>query len=216
MSDAGEFVDAALQREGDWYRADDARERLASSLSFYGASTGAVRGAIRDMERRYPALGHDEITALSSELWSLPVFERRQAAVVLLQSGLGMLRVSDLTRMEGFVRGAGLRDLVDPLATDVIGPLIDGLDRAAQTKARVVLDRWVHDPDVWLSRAALLSPLRALKAGRGDWDWFARHAKALRDGPMGGADDRVIVGEAIDAVEAEVARSRPDLTVAGG
>lgn len=156
MSDAGSFVDVTLQAEGDPYRAAAEKERLGSDLRFYGASVGAVRGTIRDAGRRYPGQTHDEITMLSSELWAVPVFERRLAAVVLLQSNVRMLDNSDLTRIEGFVRTACLRELVDPLAVDVVLPLIQRLDAPGRARAEAVLDRWAGDGDRWLRRAALL------------------------------------------------------------
>lgn len=154
MSDVGDFMDAALQREGSRSRANDDRERLRSNLEFYGASVGAIRGTIRDAARRYPGLSHDEVTALSSELWAVPVFERRLAAVVLLQSNVGMLGASDLTRLEGFVRSGRVAALVDPLAADVIRPLVESLDRVERARADVVLMRWSHEPDDWLRHAA--------------------------------------------------------------
>lgn len=157
MSDAGDFVDYTLQREGSWSRAEEFRARLGNSLGFYGATVGAVRGTIRDVLRRHPELSHDDITALSSELWEAPVFERRLAAVVLLQSRVRLLRNSDLTRIEGFVRQAGMRALVDPLAVDVLCPLVAGLDGQDRVRAERVLDRWEQDPDAWLRRAALIS-----------------------------------------------------------
>ncbi|GLB67948.1 DNA alkylation repair protein [Arthrobacter mangrovi] len=157
MSDAGDFVDAALQREASWERAADWEARLGSGLRYYGSSVGAVRGTIRDAGRRYPGLAHDEVTALASELWSVPVFERRLAAVVLLQSNLRLLDNSDLTRIEGFVRSARLRELVDPLAGDVVGPMMEGLAGRAREKADAVLDRWAHEADPLLRGAALLA-----------------------------------------------------------
>lgn len=154
MSAAGEFIDATLQRESTWERAEADRARLGGGLTFYGASVGAIRGTVRDAGRRYPGLDHDDITALSSELWSEPVFERRLAAVVLLQSHVRMLRASDLTRIEGFLRNAQLPALCDPLTADVVRPLIDALTGAARGRANVVLDRWAQDPSAGLRRAA--------------------------------------------------------------
>lgn len=184
MSEAGEFVDAALQNEGSWSRARDEQARLGGGLRFYGASIGAVRGTIRDAARRHPGAGHDEITALSTELWSVPVYERRLAAVVLLQSNLRMLDNSDLTRIEGFVRGAGMRELVDPLAIDVIGPMVETLEARNRERADAALDRWSRDDDPWLRRAALLSPLRALRSG-GDQDAFLHRARTTLVAPAG-------------------------------
>ncbi|TFB90730.1 DNA alkylation repair protein [Cryobacterium algoricola] len=156
MSAAGEFVDTTLRNEGDEYRAHAEKARLGSDLAFYGATVGAVRGTIRDAARRYPGLTHDEVTALSSELWAVPVFERRLAAVVLLQSNVGLLTNTDLTRIEGFVRDAGLAALADPLARDVIRPCVRRLTGVLRTRADAAIERWARDPDPLLRRAAAL------------------------------------------------------------
>jgi hypothetical protein len=157
VSEPGEFIDAALQYEGDWYRADAERERLASSLTFYGASVGAVRGTVRDAQRKFRGLTHDDITALSSELWFQPVFERRQAAIVLLQSNVALLTHTDLTRIEGFVRTAQHDELVDPLIRDVVRPLLSQLDDTARSRALVAVTRWSHENNAALLRAADLA-----------------------------------------------------------
>jgi hypothetical protein len=231
VSDAGEFIDLSLQREASWRRAEELQSRLemepgGSGLRFYGTSVGAVRGTVRDAGRRYPGLSRDEVTALCSELWgselwgsellTVPVFERRLAAVVLLQANVKVLTNSDLTRLEGFIRQARVRDLVDPLAVDVVGPLVDGLDVLARVRADSVLDRWVREPDAWLRRAALLSPLLALRAGKGDWDRFVRHANAVLGGPGGPFDaeadaDAGAARDAVSRVLAEMAKRRPEL-----
>ncbi len=157
MSEAGEFVDYTLQMESTWERAEEASARLGEALKVYGASVGAVRGTIRDALKRYKNLAHDEITALSSELWEQPVFERRLAAVVLLQTKVGVLVNTDLTRIEGFIRQSGTRELVNPLATDVVRPLLARLEGRAKDRAERVLERWAEDPDPELRHAAALA-----------------------------------------------------------
>ena len=157
MSEAGEFVDYTLQMESTWEKAAEASERLGGRLKVYGASVGAVRGTIRDTLKRYKNLDHDDVTALSSELWAEPVFERRLAAVVLLQSKVGIMVNTDLTRIEGFIRSAGTRELVGPLAADVVRPLMARLDGLAKERAQRVLERWAADPDPELQRAAALA-----------------------------------------------------------
>jgi 3-methyladenine DNA glycosylase AlkD len=212
MSAAGEFVDDTLQREASWYRAEEMRHRFGSGMQYYGASVGAVRGTVRDALRRHAGLTHDEITALSSELWAVPVYERRLAAVVILQSNLELLTNSDLTRMEGFVRDAHMPTLVDPLAVDVVGPLVERLGGKARGRADAVLDRWAGDPDVWLRRASLLAPLRALRSGGGDWDDFVRRARiAAGVLPETTTADSSPDREAVAAVLDAVAERRPEL-----
>ncbi|MEJ1229545.1 MAG: DNA alkylation repair protein [Galbitalea sp.] len=159
MSEAGDFIDAALRYEASADRAEAERSRTGE-LEFYGSSVGAVRGTVRNAARRYPGMTHDEITALASELWSgpepwsTPVHERRLAAIVLLQSNVGLLRNNDLTRIEGFLRSAQSAQLVDQLVSDVLRPLLATLGAPARARARVVLDRWALDDDGALRRAS--------------------------------------------------------------
>lgn len=210
VTDPGEFVDAALQREGSWYRAQDAQNRLGHDLRFYGASVGAVRGAIRDASRRYRDLTHDDITALSSELWDVPVFERRLAAIVLLQSNVRLLKNTDLTRLEGFVRDSHLPELVDPLAIDVVGPLVTDLDVLGRLRADSVLDRWARDPDEWLRRASVLSQLRELRRSAESWTTFVRRANLALEHSKA-SDGGGAVREAIWRVVRETTKDRPEL-----
>jgi hypothetical protein len=157
---AAQFVDRTLQNEGAWYRADDVEDRLAGKLASYGSSIGAVRGTIRDALRKYKDLDHDDVLQLASALWGLPrpgaraVFERRLAAVVLLQTKAALLRHSDLTRIEGFLRSAGTRELTGPLLADVVAPFLAQLGGRDRQRADVVLARWRTDPDAQLQSAA--------------------------------------------------------------
>ncbi|WP_374113221.1 DNA alkylation repair protein [Pseudarthrobacter sulfonivorans] len=163
MEDVAGFIDATLQNEGTWYRAEEVESRLDGALTSYGASVGAVRGTVRDAGTKFKGLGHDDVTALASQLWGRPepgrraVYERRLAAVVLLQSRVAFLRHSDLTRLEGFIRSAHTAELVDPLVTDVVVPLLAALDGADRQRARVVTARWSRDPDPWVRHAAALA-----------------------------------------------------------
>ena len=154
MTTAAEFIDRALQAEATEPRAATEANRIGAGLRFYVASVGAVRGTVRDADRRHPGMSHDEITALAAELWSEPVYERRLAAIVLLQRHLAVLRGSDLTRVEQFLRDARVSELVDPLAIDVVRPLLERLEEPEATRARRIIDRWSEADDSNLRRAA--------------------------------------------------------------
>jgi hypothetical protein len=140
---AAAFIDRILRAEATEERASADAARIGGGLRFYGASMGAVRGALRDARRRHPELMHDEVTALASELWSEPVYERRLAAVVLLQGQVSALLVSDFTRLEQFLRSPEVRALIDPLVADVVRPLLERLEGADAARARRIVDRWV-------------------------------------------------------------------------
>jgi len=161
--DAADFIDATLQNEGAWYRADEVASRMGGALGSYGASVGAVRGTVRDAGRKFKDLGRDDVVALASLLWGQPgpgrkpVYERRLAAVVLLQSRVAMLRHTDLTRLEGFIRSAHSGELIIPLINDVVVPLLKVLDGPGRQRAGVVITRWSQDPDGWIRHAASLT-----------------------------------------------------------
>ena len=151
-----EFIDRTLRMEGSEARASADADRIGGGLSFYGASVGAVRGTVRDARRRHPGMTHDEVTALASELWSEPVYERRLAAIVLLQGSVTMLRGNDLTRLEGFLREGRVHELLDTLATDVVRPLLERLEGDEAERARRIIERWAADVDPHVRRAASL------------------------------------------------------------
>ena len=153
---AAEFIDRTLRAEGSEERADVDRDRIGGGLRFYGASVGAVRGTVRDAGRRHPGMTHDEVTALASELWSEPVYERRLAAIVLLQGHVTMLVGNDLTRLEQLLRDARVPELVDPLTDEVVRPLLGQASGVDASRARRILERWAADADPNLRRAAAL------------------------------------------------------------
>lgn len=157
---AAGFIDRTLQNEGACYRADDVGSRLGGALASYGSSVGAVRGTVRDALRKFKDLDHDAVVMLASALWgqprpgARPVFERRLAAVVLLQTRSSLLRHSDLTRIEGFLRSSETQELAGPLVSDVVAPLLAGLPGRDRQRADVVIARWTQDPDPRLKQAA--------------------------------------------------------------
>ncbi|HEY8700788.1 MAG TPA: DNA alkylation repair protein [Arthrobacter sp.] len=172
IRDVAGFIDITLQNEGAWFRAEEVESRVGGVLNSYGASVGAVRGTVRDAGRKFRDLGHDEVTALASELWGQPgpgrkpVYERRLAAVVLLQTRVALLRHSDLTRIEGFIRSAHTGELVDPLTADVVVPLLATLGGRDRQRADAVIARWHRDPDRWLRHAASLAAGSTAPAGQ--------------------------------------------------
>ena len=161
VGEACDAIDEALQYESSWQRAEEHRARFGDGIDYYGTSVGAIRATLRDTLRRYPPLEHDDITALSSLLWSAPVYERRLAAIILLQANLSVLVVSDLTRLEGFLRSSILSDIADVLAHDVIGPLLQSLDGRDRPRADTVVARWGQGDEPVLRRAAAVVNARS-------------------------------------------------------
>lgn len=156
MESPADFIDRTLRAEASEWRTWADRDESVGGLRVYGASTGAIRGTVRDALRRHRGLSHDDIVTLASELWSSPVLERRLAAVVLLQGQVGTLTGNDLTRIEGFLRDARVSELIEPLAADVIKPLLARLTGVDAERAQRIVARWAESDSASLRAAAAL------------------------------------------------------------
>lgn len=157
MESAGAaFIDRTLRAEASEWRTWADGDASVGGLRVYGASVGAIRGTVRDALRRHRDLQHDDITALASELWAAPVFDRRFAAVVLLQGQVDKLTGNDLTRIEGLLRDARVSDLIEPLARDVVRPLLARLTGTEADRSRRIVTRWAASDSESLRAAATL------------------------------------------------------------
>lgn len=155
-SSVAAFIDRTLRAEASEWRTWADGDASAGGLRVYGASVGAIRGTVRDALRRHRGLGHDDITALASELWAEPVFDRRLAAIVLLQGHVQLLGGNDLTRIEGFLRDARIPEFIEPLARDVVRPLLGRLTGDEADRARRIVTRWATADAEGLRAAAAL------------------------------------------------------------
>jgi 3-methyladenine DNA glycosylase AlkD len=192
-----------LRAVGDPDRAAQEKAYLKSDLEFFGESVWEIRRVTKAFVNGAPPMSHDDLVALVAALWAAPVFERRMAAVVLLELHPRLLSAADLPLIERLVRESLTWALVDALATDVVG----GILKRAPTEVTPVLDQWSTDPDFWVRRASLLGELQGLRAG-GDLTPFLRRADAMLD------EKEFFIRKAIGWVLREVGKRRPDEVLA--
>jgi 3-methyladenine DNA glycosylase AlkD len=189
-------VEAALRQAGTPERAEGEKRYLKSDLIFFGARLPDIRAEVKAVAKRGD-LGRADLVELVTELWGRPVFERRMAAVILLELHVEALRSADLSLVEKLIREAGTWALVDPLAVNVVGAL------NARLSIKGKLDRWARDPDFWVRRASLLAELKPLKVGV-PFGPFAARADAMLD------ETEFFIRKAIGWVLREVSKKRPD------
>ena len=190
-------IDAELRAVADPERAEKVRAYLKSDLEFLGMPISAIRQAAH----RHRDLAHDDVVAVVDALWSVPLFERRLAAVEILTHRIAVLVPADLELVERLLRDSRTWALVDPLAVNVAGSLV----AAYPAELGPVLDRWVEDDDFWLRRAALLALLAPLRQGAGQPDRFFRYADKLLD------ETEFFIRKAIGWVLRDMSRKRPQL-----
>jgi 3-methyladenine DNA glycosylase AlkD len=157
-----------------------------------------TRAAIQEQE-----LEHDDVIALARLLWSVPVHERRMAAVDVLEFRVARLGVDDLSFVERLVRESRTWALVDGLAISVTGAIV-----VADIAAASALDRWVSDGDFWVRRAALLALIAGVRAGAPDLARIERFSDAHLE------EKEFFIRKAIGWLLRELAKKDPDWVMA--
>jgi 3-methyladenine DNA glycosylase AlkD len=197
---------AALEEElaaaGTEERAVQAKRYLKCHLRHLGVTMPVLRKTVRAHAKAH-ALDRDALWALVDALWPRPVFEARMASVELLQFRVKLLEAGDLGRIEALLRACHTWALVDPLAVDVAGHLVATYPANAKE-----LDRWAKDESFWVRRAAMLSLLRPLREGGGDFERFGRYADAML------GDKEFFIRKAIGWILRETSKKRPELVSA--
>jgi 3-methyladenine DNA glycosylase AlkD len=193
-------LDARLREVGTPKRAEGEKAYLKSDLDFMGAMVSDVRAAVREL---VPRMGRADLIHVATELWGPPVFELRQAAAFILARDVRQLSADDLPLLERFVRESRTWALLDYLAVDVLGPMVDASADGMQT----ALDRWSTDPDFWVRRASLLAELRPIRSGA-PMDRLLARAELMLD------EREFFIRKAIGWVLREAGKRRPDEVVA--
>lgn len=189
-------LDAALRAAGDPARAEQERRYLKSTREHAGVGVPAVRKLARGVGH----LDHDVLIESVEGLWASPLYEANAAAVELLVYNLAALGPADVPLIERLLRESGTWALVDNLADNVIGPLVERFPELAAT-----LDRWASDPDFWIRRSALLALLTPLRRGEGDFERFTGYVDGMLE------EREFFIRKAIGWVLRDTARKRPDL-----
>lgn len=175
MDSEAASIDRALRDAAVPERAERERAYLKSDLEHYGTSMPAIDGIVASFLAGHPDMARRDLLALVERLWSTGVHEARMAAVELLARRAGLLTPTDLPRVEHLLRESRTWALVDPLAVQVLGALVE-----AHPELATVFAAWVRDDDRWMRRSTLLAHLLPMRRGDPDvFERFARYADAL-------------------------------------
>jgi len=195
---AADQLEERLRSVATRARAEREKRYLKSDLTFLGATVGQIRSAVKEIANQRQTT-HGDLIALAEALWSRPVHERRMAAVFFLERFSPMLSVVDLPLIERLIRESRTWALVDGLAGDVLGRLVDR-DPDAMTPE---MDRWAKDDDFWIRRSSLLAELRPIRMGA-VLDRFLARAEPMLE------EREFFIRKAIGWVLREAGKRRPD------
>lgn len=199
MDEFQDALEARLRTVATPERAEQEKRYLKSELQFLGATLWQVEAAVKELRADRADPEREDLLRSVEQLWATPIHELRAAAVMLLERFAHRLQPADLPFLERLLRESRTWALVDPLAVNVVGPMVER-ERASLAS---VLDAWATDADFWIRRASLLAELRPLRAGRPLEPFLAR-ADAMLD------EKEFFIRKAIGWVLREVGKRRPD------
>jgi len=170
------LIERQLRAAGSPKRAASEQNYLKSTLEFAGTTVPDARAIVTAWRRAHPQLTRQRLTAVAAALWDGPIFECRLAAVLLLADRRALLQAEDAALVERMLRTAGTWALVDSLAADVMGSLVERFG----DRLYPVLDQWAADDNFWIRRSALLALLVPLRRGEeANFERFAGYADAM-------------------------------------
>jgi 3-methyladenine DNA glycosylase AlkD len=184
-------------------RAGQEKAYLKIDAEFAGVPVPVMRSLVRSWRAARIAVGgpaHAEVIGLARALWASRLYECRQCAVILLERTTPLLTADDVDLVEEFLHTSRTWALVDGLAVNVAGDLVERYPELTRT-----LDRWATDADFWVRRSAMLALLRPLRRGDGDFSRFAGYADAML------TEREFFVRKAIGWVLRETGKKRPEL-----
>jgi 3-methyladenine DNA glycosylase AlkD len=194
-------IEQALRAAGAPERAVSGQNYLKSKLEFAGTTVPQARAIVTGWRRANPNLTGSRVTRAAAALWDRPLFECKMAAVILLTDRRALLDAGDAVLVEQMLRTAGTWALVDGLAADVMGSLVQ-----RYPELHAALDRWATDDDFWMRRSAMLALLVPLRRGDpANFERFAGYADAML------AEREFFIRKAIGWVLRETAKRQPDL-----
>lgn len=172
---------------------------MKSELRFHGVPVPQLRAECAAFLKA-TSLDARSLHAAVDALFATEWFDLRTLAIALLEKHPALLTAKDAPWLIDLVRAGACWAHVDYLATNVIDPLV-AANPALLPRTRA----WAKDEDFWVRRTALLSQLRALRRGGGDFVLFGNLAAPMLE------EKEFFIRKAIGWVLREVSKKRPEL-----
>ncbi len=129
---------------------------MKTDKPFYGIQKPDRDPVYREIAKSFPATTHDEYADVVMALWNGKHREEKYASLDYAIRFKKFVDTSMLPMYEQLAREAAWWDLVDPIATHLVGNSFLA-DRKTITP---IMKKWIDDDDMWIRRTAILSQNR--------------------------------------------------------
>lgn len=151
------LVSSELEAVADPEKAPAMQAYMRSDMSFYGVQKASRTPILRDLVKRFQPQDPGEYRQLVVGLWNLEHREEKYIAIGVARHFKAFIRPEQTDLYQTLIVEGAWWDLVDEVATKLIGPLVVEFPAEAWR----FVDKWAEDPDMWLRRTALICQVGA-------------------------------------------------------
>ena len=128
---------------------------LKTDMPFFGVQKAGRVPILRAVKDQFPPSDRDDYRAAVLALWSQPHREEKYLAIGYAQSFPRFVTLSSVQLYRRMIVEGAWWDLVDGIATNLIGDVLlsqrEGMTRKVET--------WIDDRDMWLRRTAIIAQI---------------------------------------------------------
>jgi len=148
-------VQACLASEGIPVDAQAMSAYMKGLFPFLGLKKPLRAALTKPLFERANLPSKAELQATCEALWALPEREYQMVALDLIRKFERQLVPEDLAWIKALILEKSWWDSVDFLATHAVGALLERYP----AHIRPVLETWIHDPNMWLNRSAIIAQI---------------------------------------------------------
>ena len=130
---------------------------MGTDAPFHGVAAAERTEIVTELTRRFPVLERSEYLTVVDELWSHPQRDAKYLAIELADRYGDFVAFEQLPLFEHMIRDGRGWDLVDPIATHLVGAVVV----YDPERGWPVVDRWIDDEERWVRRAAIICQVKS-------------------------------------------------------
>jgi 3-methyladenine DNA glycosylase AlkD len=154
--DLRSFVQDELRKRGDPAKAVQMAAYMKTDMPFHGVQKPDREPVYRALRTAFVPGSSKRYADSVAALWTLPYREEKYAAIEYAIRHSKFIALDAMPLYERMIREGAWWDLVDPVATILVGRVL--LEYRAE--AARIMEKWIVDSDMWIRRAAILAHLK--------------------------------------------------------
>ncbi len=129
---------------------------MKTEMPFYGVRKPILNDIMKQAIKKFPVISQEDYENAIMSLWNLTHREEKHAAIAIAKGVPEYIIPNSIPIYEKLIREGAWWDYIDDISQNLVGKvLLENRDEVEK-----IMDKWVHDKDMWIRRSAILSQNR--------------------------------------------------------